>query len=244
MPLGSIERGTPQPRELWAMIDPELLRRVAGDDAAADALRRSFVQTSFADYAELAVEEQVRAVERLRALTGVLLERLDASQRVVDGLWLERLLRCGFLALLLSSAALVAVALDRFGPDIARGKTWRASSDWNIGGCKSPQQQCEDSPYYFFHTRVEANPWVELDLGVPSTFTKVRVENREDCCYERAVPLTLEVSDDRKRWNRLAVRKQPFTSWTADVPPTRTRFVRLRVEGQGPLHLDRVRIQP
>jgi hypothetical protein len=72
----------------------------------------------------------------------------------------------------------------------------------------------------------------------------VRVENREDCCYERAVPLTLEVSDDRKRWNRLAVRKQPFTSWTADVPPTRTRFVRLRVEGQGPLHLDRVRIQP
>ena len=237
-------RATPDSSALWSTIDPELLQRIAPDEAAVETLHRSFTQQRFAGFAELPLDEQARTIERLRALTVLLLARLETSQRAIDALWVERLLRCGLIVLALVGGALVAVALDRYGPDLARGKPWRASSDWNTGGCKSPQQSCDDSPYYFFHTRVEGNPWVELDLGGPVTFTRIRVENREDCCYERAVPMVFEVSNDHTKWDQLGWRKQPFTSLTLDVPPTTARYLRLRVKGQGPLHLKSVRVQP
>ncbi len=236
--------GNPGAGALWASIDPELLETVAPDAPALEALRRSFVELDFVAFAELAEDEQARSVERLGAFTALLLERLDTTQRVVDALWLERLMHCGLVGLMLVLAAVVAVAVDRLGPDLASGKTWRASSDLGVPICHSPEQTCDDSPYYFFHTRAEHNPWIEIDLGAPSTFTKVRVENREECCYERAVPLVLEVSDDRKQWHQRAWRKQEFTSWTAQLPPTTARFVRLRVKGQGPLHLKAVRVLP
>jgi hypothetical protein len=241
---GDESLATPDVRALWSAIEPSVLRRVAPDDAAVEALRRSYVETSSADFAELAVDEQARNVERLRALSTALLQQLDVTQRLVDGLWLQRLLRCGLVLLVLLVAGLGYLVADRYGPDFARGKTWRASSDFQTGGCKSPEQRCDDSPYYFFHTRVEPNPWVEIDLGGPKTFTRLRIDNREDCCYERAVPLVVEVSDDAKRWKQVAWRKQAFTRWNVDLPPTSARFVRIRVKGEGPLHLKGVRVQP
>jgi hypothetical protein len=242
--LRSPATAAPAPSVLWGALDPELLGRVAPDEVEAEALRTAFVGQSFATFAELATDAQVRCAQQLRALSMLLLERLDEAQKKIDALWVERGLRIALIVLVGVIAVLVSVALDRLGPDLARGRPWRASSDWNTGGCKSPQQDCEDSPYYFFHTRPQTDPWVEIDLGAPTAFTKVRVENREDCCYERAVPLVIESSNDRARWEQLAWRKQPFTRWTAEMPPTKARFVRVRVKGPGPLHLKAVRVQP
>lgn len=231
------------PRSLFEAADAELLRRAASDDAALEALRRWLVEGSAEAFAELALDEQARAAEGLRALSAVVLQRLDGPQRCIDALWLERLTRCGAVLAAVLLGVVLAVVSERLGPDLARGRPWRASSVWGQA-CRSPEQGCEESPYYFFHTRTEANPWVEIDLGGRVTFTKVHVDNREDCCYERAVPLVLEVSDDRTRWTTLASRKQVFHGWTAELAPTTARFVRLRVEGNGPLHLQAVRVSP
>jgi hypothetical protein len=229
---------------LWQQADAALLLRVAGDTAVLAQLRAAFVDSSFADFAELPADQQARLATQLRALSAALLEQLDAPQRELDLLLLQRLTRTGALLAAAAIALLVTVrVLDKMQPDLARGRAWRASSE-DFPGCKSPQQDCDDSPYYFFHTRAEANPWVEIDLGAERTFSQVKVKNREDCCLERAVPLVVEVSNDRKQWMRLAQKTSPFTSWTADFASTRARWVRVRVQGRGPLHLKQVRVLP
>jgi hypothetical protein len=70
------------------------------------------------------------------------------------------------------------------------------------------------------------------------------VENRLDCCGERARPLVIEISSDRKKWTQVVRHDDFFTTWRASFPRVRARFVRVRVPGSGILHLSRVRILP
>jgi len=72
----------------------------------------------------------------------------------------------------------------------------------------------------------------------------VLVDNRLDCCRERAIPLVVEVSTDQKEWRQVAVRHQLFDTWRADFPRVETRWVRLSVPRKTFLHLSRVRLLP
>ncbi|MGC4091094.1 MAG: discoidin domain-containing protein [Polyangiaceae bacterium] len=129
--------------------------------------------------------------------------------------------------------------------DLAREKAWRASSS-GAPGCNSPAQYCDENPGYFFHTVEEKNPWVEIDMGAPTSFSAVRVINRRDCCRERADPLVLESSDDQQKWKLLARHDGNFSSWKANFPATRARYLRVRIEKPGIniLHLSGVRVLP
>ncbi len=44
-----------------------------------------------------------------------------------------------------------------------------------------------------FHTTLEKDPWVEVDLGEERAISRVTVTNRVDCCQERAVPMVVSV---------------------------------------------------
>src|SRR5579871_784723 len=63
--------------------------------------------------------------------------------------------------------------------DLAKGKPWRASSAYAV--CRPEALVCgEGSTAIFFHTKLEKEPWVEIDLGAPTLFSKVVVRNRRD----------------------------------------------------------------
>ena len=96
----------------------------------------------------------------------------------------------------------------------------------------------------FFHTREEEQPWVEMDLDAPTKFSSVSVRNRTDSLQERAVPLVLEVSDDRQSWRQLAQRQDFFNVWTPSFDAVSARYVRLRATRKTFLHLEAVQVHP
>jgi hypothetical protein len=129
--------------------------------------------------------------------------------------------------------------------DLAKDKPWSASSLYTGGGgCDSPQQECPENRGFFFHTNDENGPWFEIDLGTVQNVSSARIDNRQDCCKERGIPLLIELSTDRKTWKEVARQNKPFDSWKASFSTQRARYFRLRAEGFKILHLHRVRVFP
>jgi hypothetical protein len=231
---------------VWQRVDAELMCRVAGGPEALAVLESLVVTQSFASLAAVAPDEQARRIPLLRAFAVRLLDACEAPRNALDRLWYERALRLG--ALLGIGVLLVVVALAISGyrehsRDLAAGKPWRASSE-GYPGCGSPLQSCAQAAGFFFHTAEEDNPWLEIDLGAPQTFSAVRVKNRTDCCRDRTTPLVVEVSDNHKDWKTVATRPTTFTSWKAEFDAVHARWVRLRATRRTMLHLSEVRVLP
>lgn len=230
---------------LWAAANRETLERAAGDAEAAEALRRAVVGRSFTDFAELAPDEQARLARSLRPFAEALAQNIDSAQFELERLWLKRLLRMTLpVALTVASVAGLWFGLERAeqARNIARDKPWAASSRWPEGGCPSPAQECAGSPFFFFSTGEEDNPWLEIDLGSTQPVSSFRIANRKDCCQERAAPLVIEVSTDHTSWKEVARNKDEFRSWKGSFPSAQARWVRLRVPRRSFLHLQSVRL--
>jgi hypothetical protein len=225
-------------------VEPSLLLKAAGNPDALRQVERALSGLTFQDFAVLPPAERANLLAALRGVGAALSAELAASERIVQALWLQRLLRLGLLFVLLAvGVALVAKVRDNaeLGRDLAVGKAWRTSS-FN-GGCHTPEQDCPETPDYFFHSQQEAEPWVEFDLGSKARFSAVRVDNRKDCCTERASPLVVEVSNDQQTWKTVARHEGVFGTWLAEFAATEARWVRLRVANkQAILHLAHVRI--
>ena len=128
-------------------------------------------------------------------------------------------------------------------PDLAKGKPWRASS--KLYDCHPELIDCGGArTSIFFHTNFENDPWVEIDLLVPTKFSAVTVRNRSDGAWDRAYPLVLEVSDDAQAWRVLADQPSEFRVWKAKFEPVTARYVRVRAKKQTYLHLDAVQVHP
>jgi hypothetical protein len=141
-------------------------------------------------------------------------------------------------------AAVVAVVLLGYGvrvlalgPNLAAGKPFRASTTWS--GCSA------DPPCMAlaFHTEPQVDPWAVLDLGRPTSFHRIEVTNRQDCCGERAVPLVVEIGDDGVRWREIARRNDEFETWTIKVAHLTARYLRFKVPRQTVFHLQRVAVR-
>lgn len=245
-PLEGASDRKPSFVSLWERAEPELLSRAAGSPEARDALRSALVDETFADFAELEKNERQDLTARLAAFTGALLELLRPERRRISRIWRLRLLRLGGLAFVFLTIGIVitrTLAWNDERRDLATRATWTTSS-LALGGCRSPAQTCKESPGFFFHTQVESQPFVTFDLRRERSLSRAVVENRLDCCPERAVPLVLEVSSDQKSWKTIARRDEIFTTWRVSFPRVRARFVRLRLNGTGMLHLSRVQLLP
>jgi hypothetical protein len=143
----------------------------------------------------------------------------------------------GFLALAVVTNVRAAWS-DR---DIAAGQPWRASSSGDE--CHPDERSCAGTrTRILFHTLDEENPWFEVDLGQSRHFSAVTVDNRSDCCGERAIPLVIEVSDDQTTWREVARNEELFTTWRAQVGAQQARYVRLRVPRKTMLHLEAVHV--
>jgi hypothetical protein len=122
--------------------------------------------------------------------------------------------------------------------NLAKGRAW--STDSSYQGNPRQGVLARPSQQIFFHTDLEPSPAIHVDLERPRTFSRIRVVNRQDCCSSRAIPLVVEVSNDRVDWRPVLERQLPFSELSAKIPATSARFVRIRVKRLSYLHLTEI----
>jgi hypothetical protein len=229
----------------WSVLGEPLRQSLAGSSERLSELKELIENGSFSQAWELSEEQRASRATELAGVAKILLAELAWRARARDALWIQRILRlCLLLVMVVGLIGGVRWVMSRSeqARDLAVGKPWRASSTMGGFGCTSPLQECGEKTDFFFHTTDEKSPWLEIDLGTPSNFSAVRVENRRDCCFDRAVPLIVEVSNDQKNFREVARQTTSASSWLARFAPTNARYVRLRVARQSMLHLARVRV--
>jgi hypothetical protein len=214
----------------------------APDSILAEAVQRdaSLAQARhlLALHAALKVGDPVsgnpRALAHMtRAAVAAMLDRTETSR--AGPLLCRRRRRLALAATLLAlclmaSAKTVAYV---FAPtDLAAGKPWSISS-------VLPDVY---SAKILFHTNQEMNPWFEIDLGEVKLVRQLRVRNRSDGNWDRAIPLIAELGNDRVNWQVVATRETPFATWEPSFPATHARYVRLRVPRVSFLHLEEVKV--
>jgi len=174
-----------------------------------------------------------------------LLQAQSSDQREKGRLIASRIVRVfGMLVVLLVLifGASYALANVLAPPDLASKAKWHASS--NYAGCDFQAGTCDGNPTeIFFHTQEEQDPSIEYDLGAVRRIRRVDISNRADCCQERAVPLIVEVSLDRKRWQEVSRRVETFRSVKLTFAETEARYVRLRANERTWLHFEKVAIR-
>jgi len=231
---------------LLASADRETLWAAAGGEAEWNTLAASLEHATFSSFAELSVEEQQRQARSLWAFTRSLLAKLEEPRIRLDRLWLQRVVRSGGVALLfllLVGGTLLFQGRLESARNLARDKPWKTSSVApGTPACDSPEQECSNSPQFFFHTTEEDQPWIVIDLKSSQRFSAVRVRNREDCCTERAAPLVVEVSSNQNTWKQVARREDTFTNWYQSFDPVTARYVRVRAAKKTSLHLSRISV--
>jgi len=234
--------------QLWEAADPAFLSRAAGKGVEISKLREELMGRSFRDFADLDSSEQARLARTLRLFSEGLTNALDSAQNELDRLWLRRVVRMGGALLAVGLLILVVVrssAWLQMSKDLAPHAEWTSSSVYDPEpGCKSPEQECGSSPNFFIATHEEDNPWLMFDLKSTKSLSGVQVENRLDCCYERAFPLVVEVSDDAKTWKEVARRTSDFSTWKTSFDTVQTRYVRFRILKRTNLHFSRVMLLP
>jgi len=232
----------------WQAAPRELLMKSAGGEEELLELERLLGTPSFVEFATLTAREQELATEKLARFALELAKTPMLSEPDVAELSRQRVLRSlGALLVVLVVVVIVLNQSERWRTaraDLARGRSWRASSEFVH--CNRSTKSCGEfrELEIFFHTLEESSPWLEIDLGAPRDFSRVMVRNRTDCCRERALPLVIEVSNDQKHWTEVMRRTTVFSSWTAKFSRQRARFVRLRVAATSILHLEGVKVLP
>jgi hypothetical protein len=138
---------------------------------------------------------------------------------------------------LVASAVSPSARAGIFPRDLAEDRPWTASS--SDQGYPQSGTGAWSTGVTFFHTLPSENPYVEIDLGAEHTLRRIEIENRKDCCRERALPLNVEVLEGG-HWRLIAQRRAPFSTWSQEVAPVRARKVRVMRPGNTYLHLRRI----
>lgn len=121
--------------------------------------------------------------------------------------------------------------------DVAQNANWTASSA--LGGYPTSGVGPSSTGNMFFHTMKEDRPWLLVELPREARVRTIRIENRADCCGERALPLNVEVRD-ASGFALACQRRAPFSTWTCRLPGTPIKSFRVTVPGSTFLHLKRV----
>ncbi len=231
----------------WALLDERSLKPSAGTAEEREAFRLRLGAADFVLFAELPPAEQASNCADLRRLALALLERIAEERRDYERVRRQRMVRIAVLVLLACGIVVATSSRRAAGADLAEGTPWRASSTYSGGGnaCSSPQQTCPGAEQgFFFHTEDgDRGPWIEFEFDSrPLDISMVEIENRTDCCADRAVPMVIEVSLDHNSWRQVAERTKSFSTWHASFPSAQASWVRVRLLQKGPLHLKRIRI--
>ncbi len=227
------------------LLDPiPALRHGSGAAAALELYTRAL---SLAGASQSSVDEAGDLEARARAARSRALTEIDARDplpaeelRLYTRRWVRVGAVLGLVAALSAGVGFAFRSIAR-GPNLAAGRPWTTSSKY---GGFSPEAHLVDNnkSSVFFHTNEEQDPWVQFDLGAPVNVARVVVKNRGDCCTERVLPLVITVSLDGTRWDEVARRNEPFSTWDAVFASKSARFVRLTTKKRTWMHLEAVSI--
>jgi len=230
---------------MFASVPQDELEFAAGGVESLRAIKATLVERTFVQTADLPLESLPREAKLVRDFVHALVRKKLLPETRVGALLLQRGVRTVGLVTFIVGAVLGAILLVQrltLQPDLAAGKPWRASS--SLDTCKPNEHYCASAHTdIFFCTIEEANPWVEIDLGKPTAFSRLEITNRSDCCADRAVPLAAEVSVDQVHWREVARRKDTFSVWSAKFAPQNARYVRIRALRRTILHLEKVAVR-
>jgi hypothetical protein len=230
-------------RDAVAASKADLSKLAGGPDKLA-AVRVALVDKTFVETAEDPADAVRRDAELAQTFVyGLIDSDIDRDDRVASVL-IQRWLRVAVASVVAAGLLFAAWSgLSRVlqGPDLALGRPWRASTQ--EFECHPQNNECGGArTAILFHTTEEDSPWVEIDLGAQRTLGRVQVVNREDCCPERAVPLIVEVGDDRTHWRPVARATEAFREWETNFAAVKARYLRVRVDRRSILHLVRVSV--
>lgn len=129
-------------------------------------------------------------------------------------------------------------------PDLAADATWRASSStdgYPVSGRGFAYR--EGAGEFFFQTAVQENPWIEFDLGRRVGVSYIEIKNHPGCCQDWAIPLLVELSEDRATWRQVCRVDYPFYVHRCSPRRSMTRYLRLSVPRATSLRLSRVEVR-
>jgi hypothetical protein len=179
------------------------------------------------DWANAAHRRLTQATEPIRALTAALFVIASAFAATTA------------MVLLVGCAVSPNLRGRLFPRDLAAGMPWLVTSTaFGLPGSGfGPTTDKE----LFFHTAGISDPYVEIDLGAEHVIRSLLVENRADCCKERALPLDVKVLKG-DTWQLVAERRAPFSTWKYDIAPVRARKIRFQRPGPECFHLKRISV--
>ncbi len=244
----SVRAGEPTPSTLegaWDASPDALLRAADGDPRAVAIVRVAIVERGFVETAALDEAALRREAEATRDLVRALLQGAEPGELRAARLSRERALRLALVAVTPVVLALAGSAVEGLlHPDLAASVPWSASSvGYSLPASGRGFHLPVSGPAIFFHTAEEASPWIQFDLERVAPVAYLSVQNRGDCCQERAAPLVAELSTDGQRWTEVARRAETFTVWSASFARRDARFLRLRALRPTILHFRSVEIR-
>jgi hypothetical protein len=213
----------------------------AGSEQALQALESSLLAAGDPRIDRLEPADRQRALRLSGTFVRALLRPLEAAVDPVGRVRQRRRMHW-----LIGCAVLIAlVLLVRFAtrkPNYAETAAWTTSSGFNGTPTHGVGFEPLSIAPVFFHTNPQTDPWLEFDLVHERSISAITVDNRADCCGDRAAPLVLEVSLDHTHYTSVAECHDTFLSCTRAFPATQARYVRLHVPRQTSLHLEHVEI--
>jgi len=183
--------------------------------------------------------EQAASAARARSLAvfaSRLIDDLNAVERTRQQRRWERVAHYALVAILPLVALLGVMIWVIRGPNLVPTSSMTLSSEYSPscdkGGCGTAT----------FSTNQESSPWVKYDFGKVRKLRSIVVDNRTDCCWDRALPLIVEASSDGTKWTELVRTERPFLHFSHPLK-AEGRYVRLRVGTKSYLHLQKVTIR-
>jgi hypothetical protein len=233
--------------EAWEHLDanPEAAGLERLSETEREAARRAFVDRASPGAPPPSHEELRPDLVALRLGVDAVLALPYREARTVARLRIVRRLRWAAVALLpvvIGASILTWRYIDFRRQNVALRKPTAASS---LDGPGATAAGVVDGKtiHVGFQTKREHRPWLRIDLIETRQIHRVTVYNADHCCFERAVPLIIEVSTDGKKYRQVARRDRPFGVWKADIGPVEARFVKLTVDKTTIFHLSEVEIR-
>ncbi len=226
----------------WRTAPADRIATAVGGEQQVARAHEALVARTFQKTAEQDANALQADLACAKAFVSGLLTALDVRARLIPRLQRERYARfAGAVVAVAALAVLVPWLTHVLGPNLAEVAPWRTSSaNGELPASGIGFHPPEGRFNIFFNTREEASPWIEFDLGAVRNVSYLSVNNRMDCCQERAAPLALEVSTDRTRWTEVVRQTERFYYWREWFAPRPARFVRLRALRPTQLHLGSV----
>jgi len=234
----------PSAAKLWTALEqlPELKTAFSSLTLAQVPLVAATLTSEVPELVLLSLsrEEREQSLLGLRRLALALGERLALDAHGARSLLLARRLKIGAAVLCL----LLPLAWTLLKPtNFALHRPVEVSSRSAQYGVEPSQVVDGKRVNLGFHSAEEKGPHIAtVDLGTVRRIHRVDVFNRVDCCGERALPLRLEVSSDRRSFRKLLVRTDAFSLWKAEFPATEARYVRLVQKSDSAFHLSEIEV--